>query len=50
MAGTRPADISARIATTAPLAFGSITPIASPASASGISLRPSTAAPTSRRL
>ena len=30
IAGTRPADISPRIVTTAPLAFGSITPIGAP--------------------
>ena len=30
IAGTRPADIHARIVTTAPLAFGSITPIGAP--------------------
>ncbi len=47
IAGTRPADIRARIVTAAPLAFGSITPIARPSGASGISLPPSTAAPTS---
>jgi hypothetical protein len=49
IAGTRPADIKARIATTVPLAFGIITPTASPAAASGISLRPRMAAPSSRR-
>ena len=50
IAGTRPADITPRIVTTAPFAFGSITPSALPSLASGISLRPSTAAPSSRRL
>ena len=50
IAGTRPADISARIVTTAPLAFGSMTPSARPSGASGISLRPSTDAPISSRL
>ena len=48
--GTRPADIRPRMVTTAPFAFGSITPSALPSAASGISLRPSTAAPSSRRL
>ena len=50
MAGTRPADISPRIVTTAPLAFGSMTPTARPSGASGISLAPSTDAPMSSRL
>jgi glutamate/tyrosine decarboxylase-like PLP-dependent enzyme len=49
MAGTRPADIKARIVTAAPLAFGSITPMASPVSPSS-SLRPRMTAPSSRRL
>ena len=47
IAGTRPADIRPRMVTTAPLAFGSITPSALPSGASGISLRPSTLAPIS---
>ena len=50
LAGTRPADISSSTATAAPFAFGSITPMASPVSPSRISARPSTAAPTRRRL
>ena len=47
IAGTRPADISAISVTAAPLAFGSITPIGLPSGASGISLRPRIAAPSS---
>ena len=50
MAGTRPADISPRMVTTAPLAFGSMTPTARPSAAIGISLLPRMAAPMSRRL
>ena len=50
IAGTRPADITPRIVTTAPFAFGSITPSALPSAASGISLWPSTFAPSSMRL
>ena len=38
IAGTRPADITPRIVTTAPFAFGSITPSALPSAASGIEL------------
>ena len=47
MAGTRPADISARTVTTAPLAFGSITPTARPSAAQRHELAPRTAAPIS---
>ena len=50
MAGTRPADISAISVTAAPLALGSIRPIGAPSGAIGISLRPSTAAPSSSLL
>ena len=50
IAGTRPALIKPRMVTTAPFAFGSMTPIARPSGASGMSLAPRTAAPTSRRL
>ena len=50
IAGTRPADIRPSSVTTAPLAFGSITPTALPSGASGISLAPRIAAPTSSRL
>ena len=50
IAGTRPAVIKPRMVTTAPLAFGSMTPTARPAAASGMSLAPRMAAPTSRRL
>ena len=47
IAGTRPVDISAISVTAAPLALGSITPTAAPSPVIGISLRPSTAAPSS---
>ena len=50
IAGTRPADISAKSVTTAPLAFGNITPIGRPSGASGISLVPRMRAAVSRRL
>ena len=50
IAGTRPADIAARIVAAAPFAFGSMMPSALPSSASGMSLRPSTLAPSSSRL
>ena len=50
IAGTRPADISPRIVTTAPLALGSITPNGLPGPASGVSFAPSTAAAVSSRL
>jgi len=50
IAGTRPPDITASIVTTAPFAFGSITPSALPSAASGISLRPRMLAPSSMRL
>ena len=49
IAGTRPAEASAKIVTAAPLALGSITPIRPPSGASGISLRPSTLAPITSR-
>ena len=49
IAGTRPADISASIVTTAPLAVGSITPIGFPSPASGISLAPRMALARSSR-
>ena len=50
MAGTRPAVIRPRMVTTAPFAFGSMTPIARPSGAIGMSLAPRMAAPTSNRL
>ena len=50
MAGTRPAVINPRMVTTAPFAFGSMTPIGRPSCAIGMSLAPRMAAPTSRRL
>ena len=49
IAGTRPADIRPNSVTTAPLALGSITPIAFPSSASGISFEPRIEIPSSRR-
>ncbi len=50
IAGTRPADISASIVTTAPLAVGSIRPIGLPSPASGISLAPRIALACNSRL
>ena len=50
MAGTRPADITPKIVTAAPMALGNMTPMARPSGASGISLPPSTLAPMARRL
>ena len=49
-AGTRPADDTARKATTAALAVGNMMPSARPSAASGISLAPSTAVARSSRL
>ena len=40
IAGTRPADITARSVTTAPFEVGSMTPSERPSSASGISFAP----------
>ena len=40
MAGTRPPDISASTVTAAPLEVGSMTPMARPSGANGISLAP----------
>jgi hypothetical protein len=47
IAGTRPAAIRAKMATPAPLALGTISPTASPASDNGCNLRPTTWAPIS---
>ena len=46
IAGTRPADINAKVVTAAPFAFGNMTPTQPPSSASGINLRPRMAVPS----
>ena len=49
IAGTRPALARAKKVTAAPLALGSISPMALPSAASGISFRPRMLAPMTRR-